>query len=128
MRPTFCPTAQGQISDVLSDSVQVSNNMLDMSAKIQTLVSDITNLQDQLERLEAYLQPRPPRVQQRQTDSRTGSPTPAEPPRARRRPGEYKLTPEQAAALRAKRASGVPIKALMAEFGLSRASVFRSLK
>jgi hypothetical protein len=30
--------------------------------------------------------------------------------------------------LRARRASGVPIKVLMEEFGLSRASVFRYLK
>ncbi len=42
--------------------------------------------------------------------------------------GQRKLTPRQAAALRAKRHRGVPIKALMQEYGLSKASVFRYLK
>lgn len=42
--------------------------------------------------------------------------------------GQRKLTPRQAATLRAKRHRGVPIKALMQEYGLSKASVFRYLK
>jgi hypothetical protein len=42
--------------------------------------------------------------------------------------GQRKLTPRQAAALRAKRAAGAPIKTLMQDYGLSKASVFRYLK
>jgi len=52
------------------------------------------------------------------------------PPRARQAtpPGQHKLTPRQAAALRAKRAAGAPIKDLMDNYGISKASVFRYLK
>jgi hypothetical protein len=46
----------------------------------------------------------------------------------RRLPGQRKLTRRQAAALRAKRASGAPIKALMQDYGLSKATVHRYLK
>ena len=42
-------------------------------------------------------------------------------------PGQRRLTPIQAAELRGKRAGGVPIKALMEEYGLSRATVHRYL-
>ena len=43
-------------------------------------------------------------------------------------PGQRKLTPRQAAGLRAKRARGAPIKALMQDYGLSKATVHRYLK
>jgi len=43
-------------------------------------------------------------------------------------PGRRKLTRRQAAALRAKRANGAPIKALMQDYGLSKATVHRYLK
>ncbi len=42
-------------------------------------------------------------------------------------PGQRRLTPIQAAELRGKRSAGVPIKALMEEYGLSRATVHRYL-
>jgi len=48
-------------------------------------------------------------------------------PRGSERRGGLKLTPQQAAALRARREQGTPIKALMEEYGLSKASVFRYL-
>jgi hypothetical protein len=54
-------------------------------------------------------------------------PTDADTLRARTPPGIYKLSPCQAAALRAKRQRGTPIKALMAEYGISKATVFRYL-
>ena len=41
--------------------------------------------------------------------------------------GVHRLTPLQAAELRGKRAGGVPIKTLMEEYGLSRATVHRYL-
>jgi len=42
--------------------------------------------------------------------------------------GQRKLTPRQQRALRDKRQRGVPVEALMEEYGLSRASVFRYLR
>jgi hypothetical protein len=42
--------------------------------------------------------------------------------------GQFKLTPRQVASLRARHARGAPIKALMEEFELSKASVYRYLK
>ena len=42
--------------------------------------------------------------------------------------GQFKLTPRQVRALRAKRARGVPIKVLMQEFEISKATLFRYLK
>jgi hypothetical protein len=50
-----------------------------------------------------------------------------EAPRRSARRGGLKLTPQQEAALRAKRAQGTPIKALMEEFRVSRATVHRYL-
>jgi hypothetical protein len=44
------------------------------------------------------------------------------------RPGQRKLTPRQVRALRDKHQRGVPLPALMEEYGLSRASVFRYLQ
>jgi hypothetical protein len=49
-------------------------------------------------------------------------------PRSSTPPGQYKLTPRQVASLRAKRQRGTPIKTLMEEYSLSKASVFRYLK
>jgi hypothetical protein len=43
-------------------------------------------------------------------------------------PGQYKLTPRQVASLRAKRQRGAPIKALMEEYSISKATLFRYLK
>ena len=47
---------------------------------------------------------------------------------ARTRRGQWKLTPRQRRALRDKRQRGVSIEALMDEYGLSRASMFRYLQ
>ena len=49
-------------------------------------------------------------------------------PRGRLPVGQYKLTPRQAASLRAKRQRGAPLKALMEEYGISRATLFRYLQ
>jgi hypothetical protein len=53
--------------------------------------------------------------------------TPADTPQGHARGGQRKLTPRQARALRAKRARGTPIKALMEEYGVSKATLFRYL-
>jgi predicted DNA binding protein len=58
-----------------------------------------------------------------QLDDR-GQPSPA----LHTRPGQNKLTPRQVASLRAKRARRVPIKSLMEEYGISKATVFRYLQ
>jgi hypothetical protein len=52
----------------------------------------------------------------------------SEPARPRPAPGHFKLTARQAAALRAKRARGTPMKVLMEEYGISKATLFRYLK
>jgi hypothetical protein len=52
----------------------------------------------------------------------------AKAPRGSSPPGQYKLTPRQVASLRAKRQRGAPIKALMEEYGISKATLFRYLK
>src|SRR5215471_5038228 len=43
-------------------------------------------------------------------------------------PRQFKLTPRQVKSLRTKRQQGAPVKALMEEYGLSRASVYRYLE
>jgi hypothetical protein len=76
----------------------------------------------------------PPAPQVSATDTatitETTAPTVADPEAAaaRMQRGQHKLTPRQAAALRAKRQRGAPIKQLMDDYGLSKASVFRYLK
>jgi hypothetical protein len=57
----------------------------------------------------------------------THTSTPEATPKAPLRRGGLKLTPRQGKALRAKRARGVPVKALMEEYGVSKATVFRYL-
>jgi hypothetical protein len=52
----------------------------------------------------------------------------AKAPRGSTAPGQYKLTARQVASLRAKRQRGTPIKALMEEYGISKATLFRYLK
>ena len=49
-------------------------------------------------------------------------------PRGSARRGGLKLTPQQEAALRAKRKQGTSIKELMKEYGISKATVFRYLE
>jgi hypothetical protein len=57
----------------------------------------------------------------------TGADSPAAAPEVVLWSGLHKLTPRQVDELRAKRARGAPIKALMQEYGLSRATVHRYL-
>jgi hypothetical protein len=60
----------------------------------------------------------------------TGADTPAaaDPDAARPVGGPRRLSPLQVGELRGQRAAGVPIKRLMEDYGLSKASVFRYLK
>jgi hypothetical protein len=97
-----------------------------MAATIQALVAEVASLQARLEQLEAALTPSAPRVRQRPTLR----PTPAQPeaPQPRTAGGQRKLTPRQQRALRDKYQRGVPVEALMEEYSISRASVFRYLQ
>jgi hypothetical protein len=119
------PTEPGQVSDT-PDTVS------DLAARVNAVVSDIASLQERLERLDAYLTTRTPRVRQRPTKRPT--PPPPEPApavdtrQARTAGGQRKLTPRQVRALRDKHRRGVPVPALMDEYGISRASVFRYLQ
>ena len=67
-------------------------------------------------------QARSPGVHQRRTGRPPARPTPADLPR-----GQYKLTPRQRAAMRARRRRGVPSKRLMEEYGPPGLPVFRYL-
>ena len=63
------------------------------------------------------------------TDSSADSvPTPADTPPGRPPVGQFKLSARQVVSLRAKRARGVPIKTLMQEYDISKATLFRYLK
>jgi len=80
------------------------------------LQAQLAALTTRVEALEHGQSPLPPERRQ-----------PAATPRARTPVGQRKLTPRQVRALRTKRARGTPIKALMEEYGLSKATVFRYL-
>jgi hypothetical protein len=72
-----------------------------------------------------------PSVIGRDTVGNTVGPTDTQPPNiapTHPAPGQTKLTPLQIAEMRGKRAAGVPIKALMDEYGISKATLFRYLK
>jgi hypothetical protein len=71
----------------------------------------------------------PLRTERRQPADRRAdrAPTPVDIPQVHTRAGQRKLTPRQVRALRAKRTRGTPIKALMQEYGVSKATVFRYL-
>ena len=109
LRPTDRPTDQAPASD-----------MSGIMTKLTALVSDVADLRQQLATLEARETQRP-RVRQRPTDA-------ADTPQPRTAGGQRKLTPRQVRALRDKHRRGVPVPALMEEYQISRASLFRYLQ
>jgi hypothetical protein len=56
------------------------------------------------------------------------APTDADTPPSRLPVGQFKLSARQVATLRAKRARGTPIRVLMEEYDISKATLFRYLK
>jgi hypothetical protein len=84
-----------------------------IAAKLDGLQDQVEQLAARLETVAASEQPLAARPRQ-----------PEQPPAARQR----KLTPRQVRALRDKHQRGVPVPALMEEYGISRASVFRYLQ
>ena len=127
MRPTFSPTESPtapQVSDLMSDALS------DLSARVAALTTALLDIEARIERLEVREMPPQQAVRQQRTARPTPSSTGADreadtaPPRR----GQRKLTPRQVRALRDKRHRGVSVEALMDEYALSRASVFRYLQ
>jgi hypothetical protein len=94
----------------------------DSAATLRELQAQLAALTTRVETLEQAPPPLPTK-----TPTARQPPTPADTPQGHARGGQRKLTPRQVRAMRAKRARGTPIKALMEEYGLSKATVFRYL-
>jgi hypothetical protein len=88
-----------------------------MAARLDALQEQVEALTMQVDALAAIRQPAA-------ATTATPADTPAPQPRPR---GQRKLTPRQIRALRAKRARGTPIKVLMEDYDVSKATLFRYL-
>jgi hypothetical protein len=108
--------------------------LADVAARVDALQDQVQALTARLDTLAATRQPaaasdRQPAAdvaasaRQPLADMAVEPSTPPRPPRGRRQ-----LTPRQVRALRDKHLRGVPVPALMEEYSLSRASVFRYLR
>jgi hypothetical protein len=94
--------------------------LADMAARLDALQEQVAALTARGDALAATRQPA----------ADTAASAPALAPGSTRGParGQAKLTPRQAKALRTKRARGTPIKVLMEEYGISKATLFRYLR
>jgi hypothetical protein len=104
-----------------------------LAARLDTLQDQVEALTAQVETLAATRQPpvatRQPQAAMADADRQPAADVAAAPlAPARPRRGRRQLTPRQVRALRDKHLRGVPVPALMEEYGLSRASVFRYLR
>jgi hypothetical protein len=97
---------------------------VELATAVAVMAARLDGLQDQVEELAARLEMLAAHWQPPADDS---GPPPAA-TAARTAPGQRKLTPRQVRALRDKHQRGVPVPALMEEYGISRASVFRYLQ
>ena len=119
-----------ETAPVLADTVAA------MAARLDALHGQVEHLAARLDLVAAERQPVAARGRQpvadvaaspRQAAAATTAP-PADPPAPQPRPrGQRKLTPRQIRALRAKRARGTPIKGLLEDYGVSKATLFRYL-
>jgi hypothetical protein len=105
----------------------------DMALMLAALAARLDALQDQVEALTAQVETlaatRQPQAAMADADRQPAADVAAAPlAPARPRRGRRQLTPRQVRALRDKHLRGVPVPALMEEYGLSRASVFRYLR
>jgi hypothetical protein len=95
-----------------------------LAMAVAAMAARLDGLQEQVDALAARME----------TVAASGQPTaddvrqPVADIAARQRSGQRKLTPRQVRALRDKHVRGVPVPALMEEYGISRASVFRYLQ
>ncbi len=94
---------------------------------LRELQGQLAALTTRVEALEQGHSPRPTERRQPADRRADRALTPADMPQVHTRGGQRKLTPRQVRALRAKRVRGTPIKALMQEYGVSKATVFRYL-
>jgi hypothetical protein len=95
---------------------------VELATAVAAMAARLDGLQDQVEQLAARLE-----TLTAQVAATTAVRQPA-PPQARTAGSQRKLTPRQIRALRDKHQRGVPVEALMEEYGISRASVFRYLQ
>jgi hypothetical protein len=87
--------------------------------ELQAQLAALTTRVEMLERAQPPLPTGPPTDRQR--------PAPTDTPQGHARGGQRKLTPRQVRAMRAKRKRGAPIKTLIEQYGVSRATLFRYL-
>jgi hypothetical protein len=132
--PALVETAlQRYITDTVPDTETATPQEPSWLTTVEAFVSDMATATD-TDTGESALPQEPPAPSVSDTDTaivpETTAPTAAAPEAATARTplGQHKLTPRQAAALRAKRQRGAPIKALMEEYGLSKATVHRYLR
>jgi hypothetical protein len=106
--------------EYLSRQPETSEHAVELATAVAAMAARLDGLQEQVEQLAARLETMAASEQPSAARPRQ----PGQPPAARQR----KLTPRQIRALRDKHRRGVPIAALMDEYGISRASVFRYLQ
>ena len=107
--------------DYLSRQPEAPARAEDLALAAAAVAARLDGLQAQVEALAA-------RVETLAAIRQPGPPAAADTPQPRTVGGQRKLTPRQIRALRDKHRRGVPVPALMEEYGISRASVFRYLQ
>jgi hypothetical protein len=103
--------------DAPQSPVETAMTLAAMAARLEALEGHIERLSTRLDTLAASGPPPADTIRPPVADTAATTPR-----------GQRKLTPRQQRALRDKHQRGVPVPALMEEYGLSRASVFRYLR
>jgi hypothetical protein len=120
--PPLAAIVRHALVDYLSRQPETPQNAVELATAVAAMAARLDGLQAQVEALAARVE----------TVAASGPPVAdahRPPPAATAaRPGPRKLTPRQVRALRDKHRRGVPVPALMEEYGISRASVFRYLQ
>jgi len=111
------------LADTTPTALPTPADSADTLRELQEKLADVTTRVKVLEEILTTWPSLPTPRRQLPTQAPTGVPTQA--PTGR---GQRKLTPRQQRALRDKYQRGVSVPALMDEYGMSRASVFRSLQ
>jgi predicted DNA-binding protein len=117
VRPTQAPQSSANVS---AATAAMSAMLSDTMSGLTSILAEVSALRERLQQLEGRLDELSASTSQRQPRDKT--------PRDQAPVGVRKLTPRQVAALRRKRQRGVPIKALIEEYGISKATLFRYLK
>jgi hypothetical protein len=104
--------------EYLARQLHTPQQAVELATAVAAMAARLDGLQEQVEQLAARVE----------TLAARGQPPAAATPQLRTAGGQRKLTPRQIRALRDKHRRGVPVPALMEEYGISRASVFRYLQ